>query len=271
MRHVRLQRSGIVSSRLGYGTSRLHYLRKHERQRILEKAAELGIRHFDAAPSYGDGLAESELGDFLRGRRDQFVIATKYGEAANPIIERFPIFRLPLRGVRAATRRLGFLGPPKQPFTAMGLRKSVEKSLQRLKTEWLDILLLHAPRLDRIGSADALLEQFNALKEKGLIRAYGLAGDWADIKLILSSHPGLAPVLQTAEADWETDFPPDITFSAISPGPQSYWTAPTPTETALRRLAAALTKRQGVILVSTTRPDHLESLVRTQQEIEPLS
>jgi aryl-alcohol dehydrogenase-like predicted oxidoreductase len=256
---------------LGYGTSRLHYLRKKERQRILEKAAELGIKHFDTAPSYGDGMAETELGDFLRGRRDQFVIATKYGEAANPITERFPVFGFPLRGLRAATRRVGFWEPPTQPFTAMGLRNSVEKSLERLRTGWLDIVLLHAPRLDRIDSVEAILEQFNALREKGLIRAYGLAGDWADIKTILSVCPELCQILQTAEADWQMDFPPDITFGALSPGPQSYWTAPTPPETALRRLAAALTKRQGVILVSTTRPVHLKSLVHTQREIEPLS
>jgi D-threo-aldose 1-dehydrogenase len=269
VRYIRLEKSGIVTSRLGYGTSNLHYLRAPQRQRILAKAAELGIIHFDTAPSYGDGLAETELGQFLRGRRDKFVIATKYGVEPCPIIERWIMFQLPLRGVRAAAQRLGFWRRPEPLFTPEGLRKSVEKSLQRLKTDSLDILFLHEPRLNRFVSIDTIQDQLNSLRKDGLIRAYGLAGDWAEIKLVINRCPELAQILQTAEVDFKMGFRPDITFGAISSGRQSYLLASPPSETALRRLAAALARRQGAILVSTTRPDHLESLVRTQEEIEP--
>jgi aryl-alcohol dehydrogenase-like predicted oxidoreductase len=59
---VRLAKTEIVTSRLGFGTARLHYLAPRERQALLAAAAELGVVHFDTAPAYGDGIAETELG-----------------------------------------------------------------------------------------------------------------------------------------------------------------------------------------------------------------
>jgi hypothetical protein len=78
---VKLSRSGLVTSRLGFGTSRLHYIRREERRWLIDAAIDLGFFHFDTAPSYGDTLAECEIGAALGGRRDHVVIATKYGIA----------------------------------------------------------------------------------------------------------------------------------------------------------------------------------------------
>src|SRR4051812_32660132 len=94
---VRLQRSGLTTSRLGFGTSRLHYLGLAEQQVLLATAAELGITHFDTAPSYGDGLAERALGRFVRHERDRFLVATKYGLPSNRLIEALPALGRPFR------------------------------------------------------------------------------------------------------------------------------------------------------------------------------
>src|SRR5437588_12142325 len=93
---VRLARAGVTTSRLGFGTSRLHYVGQRQRQRLLAAAASLGFLHFDTAPAYGDGLAECELGRFLRTGRHRYVIATKYGLPAHPMMEGFSTFASPL-------------------------------------------------------------------------------------------------------------------------------------------------------------------------------
>ena len=73
---VRFERSGLQTSKLALGLSRIHYLLSmRERQNLPARAADLGIRHFDAARSYGDGLAEATLGRFLSGRRSNFIVA----------------------------------------------------------------------------------------------------------------------------------------------------------------------------------------------------
>lgn len=88
---VALARGQLPGSRLAFGTSRLHYVGQADRQRLLALAVDCGICHFDTAPVYGDGLAERELGRFLKGRRSGLLIATKYGVAPDPIIAALPV------------------------------------------------------------------------------------------------------------------------------------------------------------------------------------
>src|SRR5262245_46249905 len=188
---VRLARSGILTSRLAFGTSRLHYVRQRDRQRLLGAAADLGFAHFDTAPVYGDGLAEVELGRFLRSQRDRFILATKYGIPADPIMERWGSMVPPLRIARAFARSIGFWYYRMPPLTAAGLRESVEQSLRRLKTDRIDILFLHEPRLKRLSHPAEILEQLGKLRQRGVIRAFGLAGGWSGIGTLLTEVPEL--------------------------------------------------------------------------------
>ena len=130
------------------GLSRLHYLwSSRERQELLSHAAALGFRHFDVARNYGDGLAEAELGRFLRGQRDRFLVATKYGIPANSLIDAFRPIGQPLRVVQSVGRRMGLFRMAHPPLTAEGLRASVERSLRALRIDCIDLLLLHEPSL----------------------------------------------------------------------------------------------------------------------------
>src|SRR5215472_15507780 len=131
---VLLAKSDITTSRLGFGTSRLHHLFKNDRQRLLSAAADLGFKHFDTAPAYGDGVCEAELGKFIRGQRERFVIVTKYGIPPDPLAETWPSLALPLRSVQAVARKVGFRTAPLPPLTPTGLRASAERSLRRLGT-----------------------------------------------------------------------------------------------------------------------------------------
>ena len=259
---VRLANAGITTSRLAFGTSRLHYIGQRERQRVLAAAAALGFVHFDTAPPYGDGLAETELGQFLSShQRDRFVIATKYGIPADPIIERWSSLVPPLRIATAFARRIGFRQHPMPPLTAAGLRESTERSLRRLKTDWIDILLLHEPRLERLSNPSDILEQLEKLKQSGLIRAFGLAGAWSTIAGLMTDVPEIAPVVQTAESEWPITLSPDITYGAVSGGRQSYLATGIRSEVAVQRLRSALIKRpDGVVIVSTTKISNLRLL-----------
>jgi aryl-alcohol dehydrogenase-like predicted oxidoreductase len=260
---VQLAKAGITTSRLAFGTSRLHYVSPRERQRLLAAAGDLGILHFDTAPAYGDGLAEAELGRFLSCGRDRFVIATKYGIPADFMMERFPPVAPPLRILRAFARRFGLWQYRLPTLTAAGLRESVERSLHRLKTDWIDILFLHEPSLERLSQTNDILEQFNKLKKLGLIRAFGLAGAWHGIDALMTAAPGLAQVVQTGEVDWPETCPPDVTYGAVSGAAQSYFGSGIGAAIASERLRSALTRRpNGVVIVSTTRIGHLSDLAQ---------
>src|SRR5919199_1407023 len=74
--------TAVLTSRLGFGCAGLFAAPTgRQRRRVLDAALACGIRHFDVAPMYGLGMAERELGRFAVGRRDDVVIATKFGIA----------------------------------------------------------------------------------------------------------------------------------------------------------------------------------------------
>jgi len=170
--------------------------------------------------------------------------------------------------LRAFVRRFGFWQYRLPPLAAAGLRASVERSLRRMKTDWIDILFLHEPRLERLSQPNDILEQFSKLKERGLIRAFGLAGAWHGIDALMTAAPELAQVVQTAEADWPETCPPDVTYGAVSGAAQNYFGSGIGAEIASERLRLALARRpNGVVIVSTTRIGHLRDLAQAAMGI----
>ena len=156
-----------------------------ERLALLECAFDAGIRHFDTAPYYGYGEAERVLGDFIRSRRDQVTITTKYGIAAPTVVKARWINLLARRILQLAPALRGPLSRKAQTmtkkcaFNPAEARQSLDASLTALKTDHLDLFLLHAPSV-----ADAASEELHAYLEdevrRGRIRAFGCGGD-ADV------------------------------------------------------------------------------------------
>jgi len=269
---VQFDRAGLQTSRLALGLSRIHYLSStRERQNLLARAADLGIRHFDAARNYGDGLAEATLGRFLSGRRSSFIVATKFGLAANRLIEAIPWAAQPLRACRSIIRRTGLGSAPNPMLTDAGLQASVERSLRALRTDYIDILFLHEPSLTRLAEAEKLLAEVDRQKSKGTIRFIGLAGAWMHAVEIERSFPALVDVVQLAENDWsDAELVPDLTFGVLRRGPQSVFEEVIESRLVLKRLEAALRRRKnGSIVVSTTRIDHLDLLASVASGLVP--
>ncbi|MFO7705840.1 MAG: aldo/keto reductase [Halopseudomonas sp.] len=159
--HRPLGNSGLVVSPLGLGTVKfgrnqgVKYPEQFElpddqqAQALLTLARELGINLIDTAPAYGS--SEARLGTLLAGQRQQWIICTKVGEEFDQ-------------------------GQSHFDFSAKHTRHSVERSLRRLNTDYLDLVLVHSDGndLDVLeGEAYPVLEQ---LKREGLIRAFGFSG-----------------------------------------------------------------------------------------------
>lgn len=203
METTTLKCTDITTTRLGFGCAQLMRIGSAARRmRLLDTAFDAGIRHFDVARMYGLGAAEGELGKFAKGRRDQLVLATKFGidinisvkrtaflqSAARRMLTTFPTLR------RLARRRGGALVQP-HDFSVAKARSSLETSLRELGTDYIDIFFLHEPSMQDVITADviAYLEQ---ARSNGLIRAFGLSGNYHDIHELSKQLPTLATVMQ---------------------------------------------------------------------------
>lgn len=188
MRKVELA-EGIRSAVLGFGCAPvLGAVDKTKAKRALDFALENGINHFDLARSYGYGEAENFVGKLLKGKRQQAVIATKFGiktnwkasllRPAKPII-RFAMDKIKkakpadLLGNAPASVASGKLHY-RIPLTGKEMCKSLEESLKALETDYVDYFFIHEPH-DRIATIDELFYTAGELKKQGKIRAWGLA------------------------------------------------------------------------------------------------
>tara|TARA_R110001592_G_scaffold363393_1_gene687162 strand:- start:2020 stop:2811 length:792 start_codon:yes stop_codon:yes gene_type:complete len=156
-----LGNTGLKVSAIGLGTVKLGRNREvkypgsyslpddRSAAALLAQARELGINLIDTAPAYGS--SEERLGKLLAGQRQHWLICSKVGEEFEQGNSRFD-------------------------FSAQHIRNSVQRSLRRLNTDTIDILLLHSDGNDLqiIEQTDALAT-LAQLKSEGLIRSYGMS------------------------------------------------------------------------------------------------
>lgn len=176
-----LRRSGLHLTRLGFGAASIGGLfsavSDEDALATASAAWDLGIRLFDMAPLYGYGAAERRMGLALAARpRDEYVLSTKVGRLVRRVDAIAPgadIDRQALDGredafyARTEPVRLVF------DFTADGVRRSIQESLERLRLERIDIALIHDPDEhweQAIGEAWPALAR---MRDEGIIRAVG--------------------------------------------------------------------------------------------------
>ncbi len=161
-------KTGLRVTRLGLGGAPLGGLfesvRDEEARATLSAAYAAGIRYFDTAPFYGHGRGEMRMGAFLRERpRDEFVLSTKVGRILVPtegaIEDHHYKDVLPLN--------------PVFDFSADGIRRSFESSLERLGIERIDILLLHDPDAHYRDVVEEAFPALARLRSEGMVRAIG--------------------------------------------------------------------------------------------------
>nr|HRJ50454.1 aldo/keto reductase [Phycisphaerales bacterium] len=238
-------KTGILMSVVGLGTVKLGrsegvkypatYAIPDDRSAaaLLDKAESLGINVIDTAPAYG--TSEERLGKLIGGRRDRWVVVTKAGEEFSGGSSRFD-------------------------FSPSAIRASVERSLRRLGTDRLDLLLVHSDGLIERGMPDELWAELSALRSEGKTRAYGVSTKGA---------AGSRACLPHCEALMVTIGGPDetgVVASARTAGvgilvkkalDSGRASEPGP---ALRR--AVQTPGVTSVIVGTINPDHLEDNAR---------
>ncbi len=140
MEYRKMGRSGLMVSELCLGTMTFgHGTDEATARQMVDLAFEAGINFFDTANTYGGGLAEIMLGKALQGRRREVVLATKCFNPTGP-------------------------GPNDSGLSRRSIMQSVEDSLRRLQTDWIDIYYMHhvdaqTPLEETLSAMDDLVRQ----------------------------------------------------------------------------------------------------------------
>jgi aryl-alcohol dehydrogenase-like predicted oxidoreductase len=266
--------------------------------RLLKTAYDAGVRYFDVARLYGNGGAEGVVGRAFQGVRDQVVIASKAGVVPWSTQTATRIRR---KALTAARRLAPFARPliPEPPtarerygaFAPAELAKSVDTSLRELRTDYLDILLLHECDVPHATSAGTL-SLLEKLRAAGKVRAFGIATRFPVTQAILGAAPERFAVAQ---------FPSDLFLRNERRLPAA-WHGLTVTHSVLKGglgplrdrvlgdagLAAAWSRRfdrpaddagayadlllqdalaahDGIVLFTTSRPERIVSAVQAAQ------
>jgi aryl-alcohol dehydrogenase-like predicted oxidoreductase len=171
--------TGIHVSEIGFGTwaiggdrnGSLGYGPTEDAESLaaLNEARALGCTFFDTANLYGWGHSEELLGRAFAACRDGIVLATK----------------------------VGYVSPDgRQDFSPDAVRRSLDGSLCRLRTGYVDLLQLHSPSPVALCENDGLFEALEDLRREGVIRAYGISAATPDEALLYATryHPSFVQV-----------------------------------------------------------------------------
>ena len=146
-----LPHTGLTVSRACFGTMTFgSQTDQRAAGRMVDLAMDRGINFFDTANAYNDGRSEAILGEFLKGRRDRVVLASKVG-------------------AQAAT-------PDHSPLARQSILANIDASLRRLQTDYLDLYYLHRP--DYASPIDETLEAMDEVVRAGKVR-YPAASNFA--------------------------------------------------------------------------------------------
>ncbi len=188
----------ILHSKLGFGAAPLgnmfRDIPEEEALATVEAAWNDGIRYYDNAPFYGAGLAEIRMGRALAGKpRDQYVVSTKVGRLILDEIEDVSARDL---GEKGDVFKYGLPNKIVNDYTEDATYRSIEDSLKRLKTDYIDIVWVHDIAQDFYGDEwlgkfeEARKGAFRALdrmRDEGVIKAWGLGVNKVEpIELLLA-------------------------------------------------------------------------------------
>lgn len=172
--------------------------------RAMAEAFDAGVNLFDTARSYGQGQAETVLGEFLRGQRDKAFISTKFGirseASAGWKTMLLPAARFAARhvpAIRRAVRRQPEHQVMPAPLTPEHLHAGLEQSLRHLKTDYVDFFFLHDVP-PPVAQRDDLFAAMQDLQQQGKVRWYGVSSSVEAAETMLRSRPGAEAVQMPA-------------------------------------------------------------------------
>ena len=150
MEKRRLGKTGLSVTPLGFGSAQIGFLEltQEDAAAVLNGILDTGINVIDTASCYGD--SEEKIGKAISSRRKEYVLVSKCGH-------------------RGGDTKLAEWSPELVRFSA-------ERSLKRMKTDWLDVLLLHSCSLEDLRREE-LISALQQCKRDGMVRYIGYSGD----------------------------------------------------------------------------------------------
>lgn len=177
-----LGRTGLMVSRLSYGGTGVGDMYSKTLQdqcnECISMVLDSGINYFDTSPSYGpEGLSETRMGIALEGRRKDIILTTKCGRYDHGKVD-------------AADFEFD--------YSAKRVRKEIENSLRRLKTDYIDIYQIHeirmAPSLTML--IEETLPEMEKLRQEGKCRFIGITDTYLDmLKYVAERSPYVDMIL----------------------------------------------------------------------------
>ena len=160
MNYRNLGNSGILVSEIGLGTNNFgRKLNYKESQVIIKSTLDHGINLLDTADMYSNGLSEEYIGKATKENRDQYIIASKGG--MNP---------MPSPTDTKVAQRVNE-GPNKSGLSSVHIKRSVDESLKRLQTDYIDLYQTHI--FDPFTRQEETLKALDDLVTQGKIRYIG--------------------------------------------------------------------------------------------------
>jgi Predicted oxidoreductase len=147
MKHIKIANSDLNASEISLGCMRISDLTNHEISNLIHTALDEGINFFDHADVYGGGKSEEKFSEALGmnpSLREQMLIQTKCG-----------------------IRKGSF------DFSKEHILQAVDGSLKRLRTDYVDVLLLHRP--DALVEPEEVAEAFTILQNSGKVKYFGVS------------------------------------------------------------------------------------------------
>ncbi len=216
--------------------------------KLITICLEHGINLIDLAPAYG--IAEERIGKLLVGKRTEFILSTKVGEEFD--------------GENSTYN-----------FSKEHLIFSIERSLKRLKTDYLDTVLLHLPRNDlETMQTSAALETLAELKKKGLIRSYGASTHSVAGGLFALENSDIAMIPFNPDYQEHLSVIENAEFLGksitVKKGLLSGHLDSKSPQTSLRKCFQAALQHQGVksLVAGTINPEHLLQNIKLVQELD---
>lgn len=201
MRQRRFGNTSLIVSEVGFGCARLGGIFESERKpsilRTLRAALDEGITLFDTADMYTQGESEKLLGSAFQRDRHRIVIASKVGfclpTQKKALAKVKPLVRPLIRRTGVTRNRIpsGLKGSVTQDFSSAHIISSLEQSLRRLRTDYLDLYQLHSPPRSVLERGE-FLEPLEKLQSEGKIRYYGISCETTEDALVCLQYPGIA-------------------------------------------------------------------------------
>ena len=206
MHQNRLGSTDLQVSEIGLGCQSLggglYYRDDDESSRTIREAIDAGINFFDVSDHHSQGIAERVLGRACGSRRTEVQITTKAGYCYSWLGEISLRARYSLKPLRAVFR------PMKRPlhlfrasqgrydFRPDYIAAALERSLERLDTDYVDLYQLYKPSVATIPDPafEDAMAMLGRLKDSGKIRYYGIACQWVDEALQCLALPGISTV-----------------------------------------------------------------------------